>query len=139
MYSNDDQGYYYDYSGSVTETYKWVERSIGVNYAFTHDLNVYVNYGQSTKPPDVSALYGNIGESPQPVAPTVKPEYVNNIDAGIRFKNAAYFWDVAFFNRDFNDIFSETYSDVTGITLTFNAGKATLPRIHPRWRRQPAL
>ena len=70
MYSNDDQGYYYDYSGSVTETYKWVERSIGVNYALTHALNVYVNYGQSAKPPDVSALYGNIGESPQPVAPT---------------------------------------------------------------------
>jgi iron complex outermembrane recepter protein len=124
MYSNDDQGYYYDYSGSVTETYKWVERSIGVNYAFTHELNAYVNYGQSTKPPDVSALYGNIGANPQPVAPTVKPEYVNNIDAGIRFSNARYNWDVAFFNRDFNDIFSETYSDVTGITLTYNAGKA---------------
>jgi len=125
VYSNDDQGYYYDYSGSVTETYKWVERSIGVKYSFTHDLNVYVNYGQSTKPPDISALYGNIGESPQPVAPDVRPEYVNNIDAGIRFKNSAYAWDVAFFNRDFNDIFSETYSDVTGITQTFNAGKAT--------------
>jgi iron complex outermembrane receptor protein len=95
-----------------------------VNYALTHALNVYVNYGQSTKPPDVSALYGNIGESPEPIAPTVKPENVNNIDAGIRFKNADYFWDVAFFNRDFNDIFSETYSDVTGITLTYNAGKA---------------
>ncbi|HEY1892105.1 MAG TPA: TonB-dependent receptor [Steroidobacteraceae bacterium] len=124
MYSNDDQGYYYDYSGSVEETYKWVERSIGVNYAFTHELNAYVNYGQSTKPPDVSALYGNIGAKPQPVAPTVKPEYVNNIDAGIRFKNATYNWDVAFFNRDFNNIFSSTYSDVTGITLTYNAGKA---------------
>lgn len=124
LYSNDDQGYYYDYSGSVTETYKWVERSIGVNYAFTHELNAYVNYGQSTKPPDISALYGNIGANPQPVAPDVKPEYVNNIDAGIRFKNAYYNWDVAFFNRDFNNIFSETYSDVTGITQTFNAGKA---------------
>ncbi|HEX4267632.1 MAG TPA: TonB-dependent receptor [Steroidobacteraceae bacterium] len=124
MYSNDDQGYYYDYSGSVEETYKWVERSIGVNYALTHELNAYINYGQSTKPPDVSALYGNIGASPQPVAPTVKPEYVNNIDAGIRFKNAYYNWDVAFFNRDFNNIFSETYSSSTGITLTHNAGKA---------------
>ena len=124
MYSNDDQGYYYDYSGSVTETYKWVERSIGVNYALTHDLNAYVNYGQSSKPPDVSALYGNIGGSPQPVAPNVKPEFVNNIDAGVRFKNAYYSWDVAFFNRDFNNIFSETYSSSTGITLTHNAGKA---------------
>jgi iron complex outermembrane recepter protein len=124
MFSNDDQGYYYDYSGSVEETYNWLERSIGVNYAFTHALNAYVNYGQSTKPPDVSALYGNIGASQEPVPPPVKPEYVNNIDAGVRFKNPYYSWDVAFFNRDFENIFSETYSDVTGITLTYNAGKA---------------
>lgn len=124
MFSNDDQGYFYDYSGSVEETYNWLERSIGVNYKFTHDLNVYVNYGQSTKPPDVSALYGNIGASPEPVPPPVKPEYVNNIDAGIRFRNADYSWEVAFFNRAFKNIFSETYSSVTGITQTYNAGTA---------------
>jgi len=125
MFSNDDQGYYYDYSGSVEETYNWLERSIGVNYAFTPALNAYVNYGRSTLPPNVSALYGNIGASQEPVAPTTKPEYVNNIDAGVRFKNAYYSWEAAFFNRDFENIFSETYSDVTGITLTYNAGKAT--------------
>jgi iron complex outermembrane recepter protein len=124
MFSNDDQGYYYDFSGSVAETYKWVEDSIGVNYAFTPQLNAYVNFGQSTKPPNVSALYGNIGASQEPIAPNVKPEKVNNIDAGVRFRNAYYNWDVAFFNRDITNIFSETYSDVTGITLTKNAGNA---------------
>ena len=124
MFSNDDQGYYYDFSGSVAETYKWIEDSIGVNYAFTPQLNAYVNFGQSTKPPNVSALYGNIGASQEPIPPNVKPEKVNNIDAGVRFKNAEYNWDVAFFNRDITDIFSETYSDVTGITLTKNAGNA---------------
>jgi outer membrane receptor protein involved in Fe transport len=124
MFANDDQGYFYDFSGTVEETYNWLERSIGVNYAFTHELNAYVNYGQSTKPPDISALYGNIGASEEPVAPTVKPEYVNNIDAGIRFRNRYYSWEVAFFNRNFENIFSSTYNDITGITLTYNAGKA---------------
>lgn len=124
MFANDDQGYYYDYSGSVSETYKWVEDSLGVNYAFTPQLNAYVNLGQSTKPPDISALYGNIGANPEPVPPDVKPEKVNNIDAGVRFRNAHYSWEVAFFNRYLINIFSSNYSDITGITTTKNAGKA---------------
>ncbi len=124
MFANDDQGYFYDYSGSVEETYNWLERSIGVTYTFTPELNVHFEYGRSTKPPDISALYGNIGASQEPVPPPVKPEYVNNIDAGIRFKNSYYSWDVAFFNRAFDNIFSETYSSTTGITLTYNAGTA---------------
>ena len=124
MFTNDDQGYYYDFSGSVTEIYKYIEDSLGVNYAFTHHLNAYVNWGQSVKPPNVNALYGNIGASQQPVPPTTKPERVNNIDAGLRFENERYNWEVAFFNRDFTNIFSSTYSDITGITQTTNAGKA---------------
>jgi iron complex outermembrane receptor protein len=124
MDANDDQGYYYDYSGNVAEAYKWVEDSLGVNYAFTPHLNAYVNLGQSSKPPDISALYGNIGASPEPVPPEVKPEKVNNIDAGVRFRNARYSWEVAFFNRYLINIFSSNYSDITGITTTKNAGKA---------------
>jgi iron complex outermembrane recepter protein len=124
MFSNDDQGYYYDYSGSVAETYKWIEDSLGVNYAFTPQLNAYLNLGQSSKPPNVSALYGNIGASPEPVPPNVVPEKVNNIDAGVRFRNARYSWEAAFFNRYLINIFSSNYSDITGITTTKNAGKA---------------
>jgi iron complex outermembrane receptor protein len=124
MFANDDQGYYYNYSGEVSETYKWVQESLGANYAFTPQLNVYLNWGTSTKPPNISALYGNIGASPIPVPPSVVPEKVNNIDAGIRFKNARYEWEVAFFNRNFQNIFSSNYSDITGITTTKNAGAA---------------
>ena len=124
MFSNDDQGYFYGNSGSITKIYTYVEDSIGVNYAFTPELNAYVNWGQSTKPPDVSALYGQIGGQ-QPLPVVVKPETVENIDAGIRFKSAAYFWDVAFDNRNFTNIFSSTYNSLSGITLTSNAGNAT--------------
>ena len=124
MYSNDNQGYYYDFSGSVSERYAFLERSIGVNYAFTPELNVYVNYGRSYKQPNISALYGVIGASQQPGPVVVKPEYVNNVDAGIRYKNPYYFLGAAFYNRAFNNIFSSNYSDVTGITLTENSGNA---------------
>ena len=124
MFANDDQGYYYTYSGEVSETYKWAQESLGVNYAFTHELNAYVNWGTSTKPPNISALYGNIGSTPTPVPPNVVPEKVDNIDAGVRFNNGLYNWEVAFFNRNFQNIFSSNYSDITGITTTKNAGAA---------------
>ena len=124
MFSNDDQGYFYGNSGSITKIYHYIEDSVGVNYAFTSHLNAYVNWGQSTKPPNISALYGQIG-GPQPLPVTVKPETVENIDVGVRFKNPYYFWDVAFYNRDFTNIFSSTYNSVSGISLTSNAGNAT--------------
>jgi hypothetical protein len=124
MFANDDQGYFYTYSGSITETYKWLEDSLGANYAFTQELSAYINLGQSTKAPNISALYGNIGAVQQPLPVTTQPEKVNNIDAGLRFKNARYYWDVAFFNRYFMNVFSRVYNSLTGITLTKNAGKA---------------
>jgi iron complex outermembrane receptor protein len=124
MFSNDDQGYFYQNSGSITKVYHYIEDSIGVNYAFTHELNAYVNWGQSTKPPNVSALYGQIG-GPQPLPVVVKPETVDNIDAGVRFKNRYYFWDVGFYNRNFTNIFSSSYNSLSGLTLTSNAGNAT--------------
>ena len=124
MFANDDQGYFYANSGSITKIYNYIEDSIGVNYAFTSELNAYVNWGQSTKPPNISALYGQIG-GPQPLPVVVKPETVDNIDAGIRFKSSSYFWDVAFYNRNFTNIFSSSYNSFSGITLTTNAGNAT--------------
>ncbi len=124
MFANDDQGYFYQNSGSITKIYHYIEDSIGVNYAFTSHLNAYVNWGQSTKPPDVSALYGQIGGQ-QPLPVVTKPETVDNIDVGVRYKDPAYFWDVAFYNRNFTNIFSSTYNSVSGITLTTNAGNAT--------------
>ena len=125
MFSNDDQGYFYQNSGSITKIYHYFEESVGVNYAFTQELNAYVNWGQSTKPPNISALYGQIGGPGGPLPVVTKPEHVNNIDAGVRFKGPDYFWDVAFFNRSFTNIFSSTYNSISGITLTTNAGSAT--------------
>ncbi len=127
--ANDNMGYFYRYSGSVTGVYSWVEPSIGVNYAFTPDWNAYVNFGKSSKAPNISALYGVIssqspplGQIPGPIG--VQPEYVANVDAGIRFNNGVYKWGISIFNRNFTNIFSSNYNDITGITVTYNSGTA---------------
>ncbi|HET9107322.1 MAG TPA: TonB-dependent receptor, partial [Steroidobacteraceae bacterium] len=127
--ANDDAGYFYRYSGSVTQTYSWIEPSIGVNFAFAPDWNAYVNFGKSSKAPNISALYGVISSQPTPNGQvpgpvSVQPEYVANVDAGIRFNNGVYKWDASIFNRRFTNIFSSNYNDVTGITLTYNSGSA---------------
>jgi outer membrane receptor protein involved in Fe transport len=129
--SNDDAGYFYAYSGSVSETYSWIEPSIGVNWAFAPEWNAYVNFGKSSKAPDISALYGVIssqGQMPGPVS--VQPEYVANVDAGIRFNNGFYKWDASIFNRRFTNIFSSNYNDVSGITVTYNAGSAVFKGVN---------
>lgn len=128
MNDSDSQGYYYSTSGAVSERWSFLEYSLGLNYAFTPELNVYVNYGKSYKAPNVSALYSVIGVNPLnaqiPLPVTVQPEYVNNVDAGIRFENKYVKASAAFYNRQFNNIFSENYSPVTGITTEYNAGTA---------------
>ena len=124
-FSNDNQGYFYRYSGSVDQTYSFIEPSLGINYAITPDFNAYVNVGKSSKNPNISALYGVIsaqGQVPGPVS--VQPEYVVNVDAGLRFNNGLYSWEASFFNRRFSNIFSSNYNDVTGITVTYNSGQA---------------
>ncbi len=134
--SNDDAGYFYQYSGSVPRTYSWIEPSIGVNLAFAPHWNAYVNFGKSSKAPNISALYGaistqaSLGTGQIPGSVTVQPEYVANLDAGIRFNNGFYKWDASIFNRRFTNIFSSNYNDVSGITVTYNAGSADFKGIN---------
>ncbi|HEV7136858.1 MAG TPA: TonB-dependent receptor, partial [Steroidobacteraceae bacterium] len=60
----------------------------------------------------------------------VQPEYVANVDAGIRFNNGFYKWDASIFNRRFTNIFSSNYNDVSGITVTYNAGSAVFKGVN---------
>lgn len=133
--ANDLAGYFYRYSGSVTQVYSWLEPSIGVNFVFAPDWNAYVNFGKSSKAPNISALYGVIssqsppvGQIPGPVS--VQPEYVANVDAGIRFNNGVYKWSASIFNRRFTNIFSSNYNDVSGVTVTYNSGSAVFKGVN---------
>lgn len=120
----DAQGYYYGYGGQAGKSYAFTEPSIGGRYDFAPDWNAYVNWGRSEKAPNVSAFYSLIGSAPSPAPVTVKPEYVNSIDAGIRYAGDWGKASVAVFNRQFQDIFSYSYDSSTGVTNEYNAGSA---------------
>ncbi len=120
----DAQGYYYGYGGQAGKSYAFTEPSIGGRYDFAPDWNAYVNWGRSEKAPNVSAFYSLIGSAPSPAPVTVKPEYVNSIDAGVRYAGDWGKASVAVFNRQFQDIFSYSYDSSTGVTNEYNAGSA---------------
>ena len=120
----DAQGYYYGYAGQAGKSYAFTEPSIGGRYDFAPDWNAYVNWGRSEKAPNVSAFYSLIGSAPSPAPVTVKPEYVNSIDAGVRYAGDWGKASVAVFNRQFQDIFSYSYDSSTGVTNEYNAGSA---------------
>lgn len=120
----DAQGYYYGYGGQAGKSYAFTEPSIGARYDFARDWEAYVNWGRSEKAPNVSAFYSLIGSQPTPLPVTVRPEYVNSIDAGIRYAGDWGKVSAAVFNRQFQDIFSYHYDSSTGITNEYNAGSA---------------
>ena len=124
MYSNDDAGYYYDFPGEVHEKYVFNEPSLGVDYAISRQWNVHAIYGRTYKAPDISALYSVIGSSQQPAPVTVQPEYVDSLDAGVRYKSQYGEASVAVYDRRFQNIFSYNYNDITGITVLYNSGTA---------------
>lgn len=121
----DSQGYYYGYAGSVGKTYNETEPSLGMTFAVTKSINVYANAGRTYKMPDTSAMYGLIGAGPIAPPVTVKPEYVNSLDSGIRFANDWGRVKLGVFVRQFKHIFSYFYNDTTGQTFEYNAGSAS--------------
>ena len=122
--ATDTQGYYYGYAGNVAKTYTFTEPSLGFRYDLSKALELYVNYGRTQKAPNVSALYSLIGYGPVAQPVTVNPEYVNSLDAGIRYASDWGKVKLAVFQRQFSDIFSYYYNDQTGQTFEYNAGSA---------------
>lgn len=124
MFSEDAQGYYYSYSGAVGKTFTWAEPSLGATFSPIKPVEIYANYGRTYKAPNISALYSVIGSSPIPSPVTVEPEYVDSVDAGIRYSSSFGKASIAVFDRIFNKVFSYSYSNVTGVTTEYNSGTA---------------
>ncbi|MBU2811193.1 TonB-dependent receptor [Acidithiobacillus thiooxidans] len=121
---NDIEGYYYNYGGTVSNTFNYWEPSFGVSFLATKDADLYFHYGRVYKVPNISAYYAVIGDTPTPGPMLVKPEYVDSIDAGIRYNFGAIKTSLAYFRRMFSNKFGYFYNDQTGQTFQYNVGSA---------------
>ncbi len=117
-------GYYYKYGGAVGKTFTYTEPSLGITFSPIKTVELYTNYGRTYKAPNSSALYSAVGKTPIPAPITVKSEYVDSIDAGIRYSGVIGKASLSVFDRRFSHIFSYSYSDVTGTTMEYNSGAA---------------
>lgn len=121
---NDIEGYYYNYGGTVSNTFNYWEPSFGVSFLATKNTDLYFHYGRVYKVPNISAYYAVIGKNPTPGAMLLKPEYVDSIDAGVRYNIGDIKTSLAYFRRDFNNKFGYFYNDQTGQTFQYNVGSA---------------
>lgn len=117
-------GYFYRYPGSVTKTFHFLEPSLGFSYLADKRTDFYVHYGRVYKAPDITAFYSAIGSSPVPSPVATKPEYVDSLDTGIRYKVRGIGLSLAYFRRAFQNTFSTYYDSATGQTFEYNLGSA---------------
>lgn len=120
----DIEGYYYNYGGTVSNTFNYWEPSLGISFTPTKHMNLYFHYGRVYKVPNISAYYDLIGSGPTPGIERVKPEYVDSIDTGIRYNFGAIKTSLAYFRRAFTNKFGYFYDNLTGETYQYNVGSA---------------
>jgi Outer membrane receptor proteins, mostly Fe transport len=120
----DIEGYYYNYGGTVSNTFNYWEPSLGISFTPTKHMDLYFHYGRVYKVPNISAYYDLMGSGPTPKQERVKPEYVDSIDTGIRYNFGAIKTSLAYFRRAFTDKFGYFYDNVTGETYQYNVGSA---------------
>jgi outer membrane receptor protein involved in Fe transport len=121
---DDIEGYYYNYGGSVGNTFYYWEPSFGISYLANKDVDLYFHYGRVYKVPNISAYYAVIGDAPTPGPVLIKPEDVDSFDTGVRYNAGPLKTSLAYFLRLFHNKFGYYYNGLTGITYQYNVGSA---------------
>lgn len=128
----DNPGYFYSFGGTVSNKLHDTSPSLGVSYQVIKPLVVYASWGRTFKAPEIGAYYSSIGASNsqgQDVIPpvTVRPEYVRDLEAGVRYFTPSIEASLALYREDFRNKF-QSYSPVSGpyagLSLDFNGGTA---------------
>lgn len=124
---HDAIGFYYPIAGSVSDTEHFVSPTFGLNYKITPDLAVYGAFGRNIKFPDITAYYGGFqtaADGTNTIVPvTVKPEFVNDYEVGVRLRQDNYSVTVNGYLENFTDTFINNTSP-SGLTSVSNGGSS---------------
>ncbi|EQD40019.1 secreted protein containing TonB-dependent receptor, beta-barrel domain protein [mine drainage metagenome] len=127
----DNVGFYYPISGSVSDSEHYTSPTLGINWRPMQDVSLYAAWGRSIKFPGIAAYYSNIGEfnnvTGQPVVVPltgVKPEYVNDIEAGARYAAHGFEGAVDAYRENFTNTFISITNPTTGLSTTINGGSS---------------
>ena len=123
----DNVGFYYPLAGTASDSESYVSPTASGNFSILDGLNVYAAYGQNIKFPDISAYYGAFQTNSAGVnviAPVaIKPEYVNDYEAGIKYQGHGFYGAVNVYREDFENTFF-TSTNSSGLSLFHNGGRS---------------
>ncbi len=121
----DGVGFYYPYGGTVSDDEHFVAPTVGLNYKLTDQLAIYGAFGQNIQFPNITAYYDDIPGttgSPTPNPIHIKPEYVNDYEAGVRYQAKGFSGSLAYYREDFTNTFVDSYNDTTESYTVSNGG-----------------
>jgi iron complex outermembrane receptor protein len=126
---SDKVGFYYPISGKVSDSEHYTSPTIGVNWSPTDHVSVYASWGKTAKFPGIGAYYNNVGQSNASgqavVVPLhVSPEYVKDIEAGIRYQAKGFQGAVNYYRENFENTFIQVTDPTSGLTTTSNGGRS---------------
>ncbi|MHB8447374.1 MAG: TonB-dependent receptor [Rudaea sp.] len=123
----DNIGFFYPISGSVSDSEHYTSPTLGLNWRPTHDVSVYASWGKTAKFPGIAAYYNNVGQSdasgnPVVVPLHVTPEYVRDIEAGVRYEREGFVGALNAYRENFANTFIQVTDPNTQLTTTSNGG-----------------
>ncbi|HWA30202.1 MAG TPA: TonB-dependent receptor [Rhizomicrobium sp.] len=101
---NDALGFYYVPPGSLKGKEHFLSPTVGASFEAFPDFTIYGSYGKNVKFPDITSLYNELGYGGAVPPATVKPEYVQDYEAGVRYKMDNLQASLNAYQEDFTDI-----------------------------------
>jgi outer membrane receptor protein involved in Fe transport len=122
----DQLGYYYNPAGSDGDIEHYWSPTLGASYKILDNLTVYGALGQNVKFPEISSFYNAVDSGGPGVTPaiTLKPEYVTDYEAGVRYQRGGFYVTANIYRDDFQNIFLSGTDPKTGASVTQNGGTA---------------
>lgn len=84
---NDALGFYYVPSGSLHADEHFLSPTLGASVEILPNFTLYASFGKNVKFPDITALYNELGYGGAVPPVTAQPEYVEDYEAGARYRH----------------------------------------------------
>ena len=125
----DNIGFFYPISGTVSDSEHYTSPTLGLNWRPMRHVSVYAAWGKTAKFPGIASYYDNVGQfnaSGQPVVVPlhVTPEYVRDLEAGVRYEAHGFEGAVNVYRENFANTFIQVTDPTTQVTTTSNGGSS---------------
>ena len=125
----DNIGFFYPISGTVSDSEHYTSPTIGLNWRPVRHVSLYAAWGKTAKFPGIASYYGNVGLSNAAGQPIVEPlhvtpEYVRDLEAGVRYEAHGFEGALNVYRENFANTFIQVTDPTTQVTTTSNGGSS---------------